>query len=296
MASTTTTTVLETIPTIRAAALLELDEGNVVQPLVTNIPFPGPGLTHETPFIKKETAEHAQTSSLSSQVMEATSTYADGSNAETTPSSASVYLNGAYILLQDIAAITSNSDLAALAGQLIGQCIVVRKDYDLVSLFTAISINQGSTTSAAMAPADLYDAYGSLRKQFAPLPYHLVLHPTQIWSSHGLIVLLNNATTSIQSQGMGTVGEDVARYGFSGMVMGFNIWADANIPFTTNTGSGCAFARSAFKSVNKRDFMIEIQRDATEVGDKIVGSEMLGVSLLRNHHGNEMQFPSFDAV
>ena len=202
-------------------------------------------------------------------------------------------VHGAYVQLKDIAGLGSVGDMAAVAGQLIGQCLVVRKDLDLVTLFTSFTTNQGATTSTlSIAPADLYDAYGSLRTGHAPLPYHLVLHPTQIWSSHGLIALFDNSSDAIQSRGLGTVGEDFARYGFAGMAMGFTLWADANIVYNTANGSGAAFSRESIKNVRKRDFMVEIQRDAPEVADKIVGSEIRGEAVLRNKHGNEMQFTS----
>lgn len=283
--STTTTTLAATIPTIVAAALLELDEGNIVQPLITDVPFPGPGVTHNTPFVARLTSDGDD--SLASQTLESS-----GSD-ETSPSTCTVGVHGAYVHLKDIAALGSISDMAAIAGQLIGQCLVVRKDLDLVSLFTSITVNQGSSTTTPFAPADLYDAYGSLRKYFAPLPYHLVLHPQQIWNSNGLIALYDNTSDAIQSQGLGTVGEDFARYGFAGMAMGFNLWADANIAMSTVAGSGAAFSRAVMKNVRKRDFMIEIQRDATEVADKIVGTEIRGEAILRNRHGSEMQFPSY---
>lgn len=287
-AVTTSSTINETVPTIVASALLELDEGNIVAPLVTDVPFPGPGLTHQTPFIARLTAEADDT--LDDQSMESS-----GSD-ETSPSTCDVGVHGAYINLKDIATVTSGSDLAALAGQLIGQCLVVRRDLDLITLFTSITANVGAATTAAMAPADLYDAYGSLRKNHAPLPYHLVLHPLQIWSGYGLAVLFDNSSDAIQTHGLGTVGEDWARYGFAGMAMGFNLWADANIPWTTAAGSGCAFSRAAFKNVRKRDFQIEVQREAENVADKIVGSEIRGEAILRNKHGVEFQFPSFVAV
>lgn len=285
MADTTVTTLTECIPTIVAAALLELDEGNIVQPLVTDVPFPGSGVLHQTPFITRITAEADD--SLASQAMDS------GGSEETSPSAATVGVHGAYIQLKDIAALGSIGDMAAVAGQLIGQCLVVRKDLDLVTLFTSFTTNQGAGTSTlSIAPADLYDAYGSLRTGHAPLPYHLVLHPSQIWSSHGLIALFDNSSDAIQTRGLGTVGEDFARYGFAGMAMGFTLWADANIVYNTANGSGAAFSREAIKNVRKRDFQIEIQRDAPEVADKIVGSEIRGEAILRNKHGNEMQFTS----
>lgn len=285
MADTTTTTLTEAIPTIVASALLELDEGNIVQPLVTDVPFPGAGVLHQTPFISRITAEADD--SLASQALDS------GTSDETSPSAATVGVHGAYVQLKDIAALGSIDDMAAVAGQLIGQCLVVRRDLDLVTLFTSLTTNQGSSTSTNFAPADLYDAYGSLRQYHAPLPYHLVLHPQQIWNSHGLIVLFDNSSDAIQSAGLGTVGEDFARYGFAGMAMGFNLWSDSNITFNTGNGSGAAFSRGAIKNVRKRDFQVEIQRDAPEVADKIVGSEIRGEAILRNKHGNEMQFPSF---
>ena len=283
--ATTTTTLTECIPTIVAAALLELDEGNIVQPLVMDVPFPGPGVIHQTPFISRLVAEADD--SLSSQAMDSTT------SDETSPSAATVGVHGAYIQLKDIAALGSAGDMAAVAGQLIGQCLVVRKDLDLVTLFTSFSQNEGSSTTTPFAPADLYGAYGYLRKYHAPLPYHLVMHPTQIWSSTGLIALFDNSSDAIQSQGLGTVGEDFARNGFAGMAMGFNLWSDANIPYDTANGSGAAFSREAIKCVRKRDFEIEVERDAAEVADRIVGSEIRGEAILRNKHGVEMQFPSY---
>ncbi len=281
--STTTTTLAACIPTIVASALLELDEGNIVQPLVTDVPFPGPGILHQTPFVARILAESDD--SLASQTMESS-----GSD-ETSPSAATVGVHAAYVHLKDIAALGSVSDMAAIAGQLIGQCLVVRKDLDLCNLFSSLTTNQGGTGTGGLAPADLYDAYGSLRLYHAPLPYNLVLNPQQIWNSKGLIALFDNSSDAIQSQGVGTVGEDFARSGFAGMVMGFTLWADANIVWTsTANGSGAAFSREAIKNVRKRDFQIEIQRDSTEVADKIVGSEIRGEAILRNKHGNEMQF------
>ena len=279
---TTTTTLTEAIPTIVAAALLQLEEGNVVEPLVTNIDFPGPGIIHQTPIIQKLTAEASD--GPTAQAMDS------GSGAEVSPSAATVGVHSAYVQLKDIAALGSVGDMAAVAGQLIGQCLVTRRDLDLVTLFTSLTTNQGGVSTTRLAPGDLYDAYGSLRKNYAPLPFHLVLHPLQIWSTYGLISLFDNSSDAIQTQGPGTVGEDFARYGFAGMALGFNLWSDGNIALATDNGSGAAFSREAFKNVRKRGLQIEIERDAATVADKIVGSEIRGEAVLRNLSGNEMQF------
>jgi hypothetical protein len=278
---TTVTTLTECIPTIVASALLELEEGDVIRPLVTNIPFPGPGIIHQTPFIQKLASEADD--SLASQALDSTT------SDETSPSAATVGVHGAYVQLKELAQLASVDDMAAVAGKLIGQCIVTRRDLDLVTLFASLTTNQGGP-GVNIAPADLYDAYGYLRTYFAPLPYHLVLHPQQIWSSVGLISLFDNSSDAIQTQGPGTVGEDFARYGFAGMALGFNLWADANIVLTSYNGSGAAFSAEAIKYVSKRGFRIDIQADAPEIATKIVGSEIWGEAILRNKHGNEMQF------
>ena len=281
-ADTTTTTLAQCIPTIVASALLELDEGNIVQPLVTDVPFPGPGIIHRTPFVDRITAESDD--SLASQALD--------SSDETASSNATVGVHGAYVQLKDIAALGSVSDMAAIAGQLIGQCLVVRKDLDLILLFSSFATNQGQATSIAITPADLYDAYGSLRLYHSPLPYNLVLSPKQIWANNGIIQLFDGTSDAITSVGLGTVGEDWSRFGFAGMALGFSLWSDSNIPIaSTAQGIGAAFSREAIKCVRKRDFQIEIQRDAAEVADRIVGSEIRGEAILRGLHGNKMQYP-----
>jgi hypothetical protein len=281
MADTTTTTLTECIPTIVASALLELDEGDIMRPLITNVDFSGqPGVIHQTPFITRLTSEADD--SLASQALDSTT------SDETSPSAATVGVHGAYVQLKEIAALATVDDMAAVAGQLIMQCIVKRRDLDLLALLTSLT-NQGDAATN-IAPADLYDAYGSLRTYFAPLPYHLVLHPLQIWSTVGLISLFDNSADAIQTQGPGTVGEDFARFGFAGMALGFNLWADANITLTNNNGSGGAFSAQVMKYVQKRAFRIDIEGDASEVATKIVGTEMWGEALLRGKHGNEMQF------
>jgi hypothetical protein len=159
-------------------------------------------------------------------------------------------------------------------------------------LFDSFSTNQGSgSTTVHLAPADLYDAYGSLRTVSAPLPYHLVFHPIQIWASTGLISLFDNSTGDIVSQGISTVGEDWARNGFAGMVLGFNLWADANIALDgSNNGTGAAFSRLAIKNVTKRGLQIEIMRDISEVATEIVGSEIRGEAIQYTSFGNAMSF------
>ena len=284
MADTTTTTLEECIPTMVTNAILALEERDVVRPLVTldTKLLGGPGVISQTPIIAKLTSESDD--SLASQALDSTTVGND-----TTPSAATVGVHGSYVQLKEIADLGSVDNMAAVAGQLIGQSIVTRRDLDLVTLFASFANNAGGA-NVDITPGDLYDAYGTLRNGFAPLPYELVMHPLNIWSSVGLISLFDNSTDAIQTRGPGTVGEDWARDGYSGMVLGFRLWADANIVTTSNNASGAAFSRQAIKYTPKRGLRFDIEGDAAEVATKIVGTEIWGEAELRDSHGVEMQF------
>ncbi|NCC41497.1 MAG: hypothetical protein EOM21_19145 [Gammaproteobacteria bacterium] len=279
---TTTTTVAELIPTIIEAALLELDDGDIIRPLVRNVQFGGPGIVHQTPFITRLTAETDD--SLANQALDA------GGSDETSPSAATVGAHGATVLLKDLAQMGSVSDLAVAAGQLIGQCLVVRREADLAALFASFTPNLGSANEDIVA-ADLYAAYKNLRQGQATFPFNLVLTPGQYWGTAGLITLLQlDQTNGIQSHGVGSVGEDVARNGWSGRVLGFDVYTSTNITTTSNNASGCAFSRDAIKYVEKRGIQIEVDREIVEVGDRVTGTGYWGEAILRNKHGVEMQF------
>jgi len=279
----TTTTVAELIPTIIEAALLELDDSDVIRPLVRNVPFSGPGIVHQTPFITRLTAETDD--NLANQALDS------GGNDETSPSAATVGSHGATVLLKDLAQMGSVTDLAVAAGQLIGQCLVVQREKDLAGLFASFTPNLGDSNEEIVA-ADLYAAYKNLRQGQATFPFNLVLTPGQYWGAKGVITLLQlDATNGIQSHGVGSVGEDIARNGWAGRVLGFDVYTSTNITVTSNNASGAAFSRDAIKYVEKRGIQIEVDRQIVgEVGDQITGTGHWGEAVLRNKFGVEMQF------
>lgn len=278
----TTTTVTEMIPTIVEAALLELDDGDIIRPLVRNIPFAGAGIVHDTPFITRITAETDD--SLTNQALDS------GGSDETSPSQATVGAHGATVHLKDLAVMGSVGDLAVAAGQLIGQCLVVRREADLAALFSSFTPNIGDANEDIVA-ADLYAAYKSLREGQANFPFNLVVTPGQFWGTVGIINLLQlDATNGIQSHGLGTVGEDIARNGWTGKILGFDVYTSTNITTTSNNASGAAFGRDAIKYVEKRGIQIESDREILEVGNRITGTGYWGEAILRNKNGVEMQF------
>lgn len=282
---TTATTMTEAIPTIVTESLLEMEQGDIIRPLVKTMPFPGPGVVQSTPIISKLTSEADD--SLANQAVDS-GTYTGS------PSNATVGVHGSTVFLKEIAVLGTVGELAAIAGQLIGQSLVTRRDLDLATLFTSITQNEGGANTD-IVPADLFGAYNFLRTRVAPQPYNLVLQPGHIWSAVGLITMFSNVAdashyTYAAGGGVGSVGEDFMRNGWAGRVFGFDLYADANILVTSNNASGCAFSQTAFKYVPKRDFRIDVLYNGPEVGWQISGTEMWGEAVLKNNFGVEMQF------
>lgn len=281
---TTTTTVAEAIPTIVDIALLELNDRDIILPLVTQIQFTGPGVVHQTPFIRRLTAETDD--SLANQAL-----VSQGSD-ETSPSAATVGVHGATVQLKEIAMLGSVTDLIIVAGTLIGQCISVRRDKDLAALFTSLTPIQGGANNDITVD-DLYSAYKKLRNGIAPAPYNLVITPGQMYGTVGLIQLFESVADKIQNSFPGSPTNDVARNGWTGRVLGFDVYLDTNITVTSNNASGAAFSKAAFKYVEKRGLRIDVDDmpdSGREISTQITGSAMWGEAVLRNKHGVEMQF------
>lgn len=280
---TTPTTMTEAIPTIVEAMLLELDDQSIIRPLVRNVDFSGPGVLHHTPFVTRLAAETDD--NLSNQALDS------GGSDYTSPSAATVGAHGATVLLKTLARMGTVGDLAAAAGQLIGQCLVVQQEKDLAGLFSSFTPIQGGANNDIVA-ADLYAAYKKIRQGWGSFPYNLVITPGQFWGTKGIITLLQlDATNGIQSHGVGTVGEDIARNGWTGRILGFDVYTTTNITTTSNNASGLAFSKEAIKFVNKRDVQIETDRIIVgEVGDQITGTGYWGEAILRGSQGVEMQF------
>jgi hypothetical protein len=280
---TTTTTITETIPTAVASAMLVAQEVDIVLPLITQVAFPGPGIVHNTPSIAVLTAENDQ--DLANQAIDSTTPAVSAATMENT---------GSTVFLKELAMLGSVDDIMAVAGTLIGRANATARDTALCTLFASFTQNEGAANTQIQV-SDLFDAYNFLRGKIAPLPYNLVLNPGVIWSSVGLMKLAAatadaNHYPYMLAGGVGSVGEDIARNGFSGKMFGFDVYADANVPVTSRNSSGGAFSREAIKYVTKRPFRIDVEHKGEYVGWQVTGSEFFGSAVLRDVHGDEMQF------
>lgn len=282
---TTTTTITETIPTAIAEALLVMEEKDVILPLCTRVDFSGqPGIIHQTPFIDK----------LASEADESLANQAVDSGTYQAASSATVTNYGATVFLKELAMLGSTSDMMAVVGQIIGNCIVTKRDTTLAALFTSFTQNEGGANTD-ITPADLFGAYNFLRKKNQPTPFNLVLYPGHIWGTVGLINMFANVADASHfsyaaGAGQGSVGEDFMRNGFSGRVFGFDLYTDSNIVVTSNNASGAAFSPRGLKYVSKRGLKFVILENGPEVGWQITGTEMFGTAMLEDNAGVEMQF------
>jgi len=208
------------------------------------------------------------------------------------PSQATVGVHGSTVFLKEIAAVGSVDDLMAVAGQLIGQSIVTVRNKDLNALFTSITDIEGDANEAII-PADLFSAYNKLKTQIAPEPYSLVMAPGHVWGANGIVTFFTNTADAnhyASNGGVGSVGEDIVRSGFTGKVFGFDLYVDATITGASANASGAAFSMDAIKYVPKRDFRIDVLYSGPEVGWQVSGSEMWGEAILKNNFGVEMQF------
>jgi hypothetical protein len=278
---TTTTTLTETIPTAISASILAAQELDIVLGLVMRYDFPGAGIVHNTAPIAVLTAENDQ--DLANQAIDSGSV-----------SAATMENTGSTVFLKELAMLGSVDDVMAVAGTLIGRANATARDKALCTLFVSFTQNEGAANTAIIVQ-DVFDAYNFLRKGVSPAPYNLVLHPGHIWSSKGLLTLAAatadaNHYPYMLAGGVGSVGEEIARNGFSGRMFGFDIYADANVTVTSRDASGGAFSREAIKYVSKRRFRIDVEHKGEFVGWQVTGSEFFGSAVMTQACGDEMLF------
>jgi hypothetical protein len=278
---TTTSTLAETIPTAISASILAAQELDIVLPLVTQYPFPGPGIVHNTAPIAILGAEHDQ--DLANQAIDSG-----------TVSAATMENTGSTVFLKELAMLGSVDDVMAVAGTLIGRANATARDLQLCTLFTSFTQNEGAANTRLYVQ-DIFDAYSFLRTHIAEQPFNLVLHPGHIWSSVGLMTMAASTADAnhypyMLAGGAGSAGEDIARNAFAGRLFGFNVYADANVAVTSRDASGAAFSREAIKYVSKRPFRIDVEHKGEYVGWQVTGSEFFGSAVLTDTKGDEMRF------
>jgi len=273
---TTSTTISELYTEIVAEAQFVASEKSIMRNLVKNYSISGGGKVVEVPV-------YAQVSAAA--VADAT----DLSNTAINPSSVSITASevGVMTTLTDLARNSAPRNVAADIGKLFGEALARKQDADLTALFDGFSVAAGDG-SAAIAPADIFNALSTLRASaLSANECAVVLHPKIAFD---LKKGLTNTFAGLDTE----TSNEALRSGFVGTLAGLRIFETSNIANTGNAGDykGGAFHRDALAIAMMQDVKIETQRDASLRADEIVATSVYGVGEIHDSYGVELHSDS----
>jgi N4-gp56 family major capsid protein len=273
---TTSTTISELYTEIVAEAQFVASEKSIMRNLVKNYSISGGGKVVEVPV-------YAQVSAAA--VADAT----DLSNTAINPSSVSITASevGVMTTLTDLARNSAPRNVAADIGKLFGEALARKQDADLTALFDGFSVAAGDG-SAAIAPADIFNALSTLRASaLSANECAVVLHPKIAFD---LKKGLTNTFAGLDTE----TSNEALRSGFVGTLAGLRIFETSNIANTGNAGDykGGAFHRDALAIAMMQDVKIETQRDASLRADEIVATSVYGVGEIHDSYGVELHYDS----
>jgi N4-gp56 family major capsid protein len=190
---------------------------------------------------------------------------------------------GAQVLLTDIARMGAGNPAVEL-GTVLGNSIAKKMDQDLIALFDGFSTSLGAA-SQEITVADIFKAAATLRAANAPGSVAAVLHPFHAYQ------LQANLTNTFANPNGGDAQNEAMRNGFVGSLAGIDIYQSANITVDgSGDAKGAVFVPEALAIAMKRDFEIEVQRDASLRADELNATAVYGVAELDDSYGVEMLF------
>lgn len=280
MATSTTTTLSDLLPSIVAEAMFIAQEQSIMRGLVKNYSLPaGSGKTITVPKYARQTAAAV------AEGADLTSTTITSSSAILTVSEV-----GLMATVSDLARQTSASAVISDIGQLFGEAIARKMDADLSALFGGFAnVVGGSNTT--MTAAHVFEAVAKLRALSVPgSDIVCVLHPEVAYD------LKSDITASFSGASAGDAANMAMVNGFVGRIAGIPVFESANIVSTTGDSIGGVFARDALGLAVLQDINIETQRDASLRADELVATATYGVGELEDTYGIGMSFDSTLAV
>ena len=276
MASSTSTTLNDLLPTIVAEALFVANERSIMRGLVRNYSLgQGQGKTITVPIYPKQTAA--------------------GLTEGTALTASAVSTDGATLTISEVGLMTSVTDLSMVAsssnvvadiGRLFGEAIARKMDADLLGLANSLSTNTVGGVSTAATPALIFKAIAQLRSQGYDTANDcaIVLHPNVAYDVASVLTSTFAAPASM-------VGNDALRNGFMGMLGGVPVYQSSLVPQSTASSNATGdyanliFHRDAFGLAVQQDIKIETQRQAALRGWDIVGSAIYGKGVLYDAAG-----------
>ncbi len=185
---------------------------------------------------------------------------------------------GAQVLLTDLAAMGAGNPADEL-GTVLGNAIATKIDKDLIALFSGFSATLG-TAGTEIAVADLFKAAATLRAAKVTGSMAAVVHPFQAYS------LKANLTNTMVNPNGGDLQNEAMRTGYVGTIAGIDVYESANVAVDGSDDAVAAvFAPEALAIALKRDFSLEVQRDASLRANELNATAVYGVGELDDSFG-----------
>jgi len=265
---TTTTTLNDLFTNIIAQARFTAEEQSLMLGLVTQYNIGNQaGTTIQVPKYPAVTA---------GDLTEGT----DMGATEVSTSSVSVAVGevGAQVVLTDLAAMGAGNPADEL-GTVLGNAIATKIDKDLIGLFTGFSGALG-TAGAELTVADLFKAAATLRANKVTGSMAAVVHPFQAYA------LKANLTSTFADPNGGDLQNQAMRSGYVGTIAGIDVYESANVAIDGSDDAVAAvFAPEALAIAIKRDFNLEVQRDASLRANELNATAVYGVGELDDSFG-----------
>ena len=273
MAATTSTTLDDLFANIILQARFTAEEQSIMLGLVTNYNIGAQaGKTIQVPkYPSIAAADLTEGTDMSSTTVSTSSV------------TATIKEVGAQVLLTDVARMGAGNPAVEL-GTVLGNAIAKKMDQDLIALFDGFSTSLGAA-SQEITVADIFKAAATLRNANAPGSVAAVLHPFHAYQ------LQANLTNTFANPNGGEAQNEAMMNGFVGSLAGIDIYQSSNITVDgSGDAKGAVFVPEALAIAMKRDFEIEVQRDASLRADELNATAVYGVAELDDSYGVEMLF------
>lgn len=204
----------------------------------------------------------------------------DMSSTEVSTSSVSVTVGevGAQVVLTDLAAMGAGNPADEL-GTVLGNAIATKIDTDLIALFSGFSGALGAAGDE-ITVADLFKAAATLRSNKVTGSMAAVVHPFQAYQ------LKANLTNTFANPNGGDLQNEAMRNGYVGTIAGIDVYESANVSVDANDDAiAGVFAPEALAIALKRDFNLEVQRDASLRANELNATAIYGVGELDDSFG-----------
>jgi hypothetical protein len=185
---------------------------------------------------------------------------------------------GAQVVLTDLAAMGAGNPADEL-GTVLGNAIATKIDTDLIALFSGFTGAVGAA-GAELAVSDLFKAAATLRANKVTGSMAAVVHPFQAYQ------LKANLTNTFANPNGGDLQNEAMRSGYVGTIAGIDVYESANVSIDGNDDAVAAvFAPEALAIAIKRDFNLEVQRDASLRANELNATAVYGVGELDDSFG-----------